>query len=72
MLFVGTAQVDDWWAKIKAATRSGLLGRSAKVANDEPNPNGAAYDARLICVYTYDVDDERDCSNVRDAYAISA
>ena len=33
----------------------------------KPNPNAAANDTRLICVYTYDVDDERDCSSVRQA-----
>jgi hypothetical protein len=54
------------WAKIKAATERGLLGGRAKVATMKLNPNAAANDTRLICVYTYDVDDERDCSNVRE------
>jgi superfamily II DNA or RNA helicase len=67
MLFIKTAEIDEWWAKIKAATESGLLGSSAKVATMKPNPNAAANDTRLICVYTYDVDDERDCSSVRQA-----
>jgi superfamily II DNA or RNA helicase len=67
MLFVKTAEIDEWWAKIKAATENGLLGSSAKVATMKPNPNAVANDTRLICVYTYDVDDERDCSSIRDA-----
>jgi superfamily II DNA or RNA helicase len=67
MLFIKTAEIDEWWAKIKAATESGLLGSSAKVATMKPNPNAAASDTRLICVYTYDLDDERDCLRVRQA-----
>jgi hypothetical protein len=43
------------------------LGSSAKVATMKPNPNAAANDTRLICVYTYDLDDERDCLRVRQA-----
>ena len=67
MLFIKTAEIDGWWAKIKAATESGLLGSSAKVSTMKPNPNAAANDTRLICVYTYDVADERDCLSVRQA-----
>jgi superfamily II DNA or RNA helicase len=67
MLFIKTAEIDEWWAKIKAATESGLLGSSAKVATMKPNPNTAANDTRLICVYTHDLDDDRDCLRVRQA-----
>ena len=67
MLFVKAAEIDEWWEKNKAATESSLLGGSAKVATMKPNPNMAARDIRLICVYTYDLDDERDCSRVRQA-----
>jgi len=67
MLFIKTAEIDEWWAKIKAATESGLLGSSAKVATMKLNPNAASNDTRLICVYTYDLDDERDCLRVRQA-----
>jgi hypothetical protein len=65
MLFIKTSEIDEWWAKIKVATESGRLGSSAKVATMKPNPNAASNDTRLICVYTYDVDDERDCSRIR-------
>ena len=64
---IKTAEIDDWWAKIKAATENGLLGGSAKVATMKPNPNVTANDTRLICVYTYDLGDERDCLRVRQA-----
>jgi superfamily II DNA or RNA helicase len=67
MLFVKNAEVDAWWSKVKAATESGLLGSSSKVATMKQNPNAASPDTRVICVYTYDVEDETDCSRVRDA-----
>ncbi len=67
MLFIKTNEIDAWWIKIKAATESGLLGSSAKVATMKPNPNAASNQTKLICVYTYDVADEEDCSRVRQA-----
>ena len=65
MLFVNKGEVDDWWAKIKAATERGDLGSSAKVATMKENPNAASKDTKVICVYTYDVNDASDCSRVR-------
>ncbi len=67
MLFIKSSETDEWWAKIKVATESGLLGSSAKVATMKPNPNAASHHTKLICVYTYDVGDERDCLRVRQA-----
>lgn len=67
MLFIKTSEIDAWWTKIRAATESGILGSSAKVATMKPNPNAAGNDTRLICVYTYDVADGQDCSRVREA-----
>jgi len=67
MLFVKTSEIDSWWATIKMATESGRLGSSAKVATMKPNPNAASPDTRVICVYTYDVEDEHDCTRVRSA-----
>lgn len=67
MLFIKTSDIDAWWAKIKVATESGLLGSSAKVATMKPNPNAAGNQTKLICVYTYDVADDEDCSRVRQA-----
>lgn len=67
MLFVKTAEVDEWWAKIKGATEVGLLGGGAKVATMKLNPNTASPESRVICVYTYDVNDEADCTRVRNA-----
>lgn len=67
MLFIKNADIDAWWLKIKAATETGLLGGSAKVATMKPNPNAASPDTKVICVYTYDVEDELDCTRVRQA-----
>jgi hypothetical protein len=67
MLFIKTPEIDTWWTKIKAATEGGLLGGSAKVATMKPNPNAASADTRVVCVYTYDVTDEADCTRVREA-----
>ena len=30
----------------------------------KPNPNAASAQTKVICVYTYDVSDEQDCSRV--------
>jgi len=67
MLFIKSSEIDEWWAKIRTATEDGLLGSSAKVATAKPNPNAASLDARVICVYTYDVEDREDCTRVREA-----
>lgn len=67
MLFIKNAEIDSWWLKIRTATELGLLGGSAKVATKKPNPNTASPDTRVICVYTYDIDDVADCTRVREA-----
>lgn len=65
MLFVKEDEVDEWWAKIKKATERGDLGSSAKVATMKDNANAASKETKVICVYTYDLDDASDCSRVR-------
>jgi hypothetical protein len=60
-------RIDEWWSEIKAATESGLLGDSAKMATMRPNPNAVSKDAKVICVYTYDVDDDADRNRIRQA-----
>jgi Basophilic leukemia-expressed protein Bles03 len=58
--------VDATWATITRATKDGLLGDSAKVSTAKPSPLGKP-GRRVICVYTYDGDDEQDIWRVRDA-----
>lgn len=67
MLFIKIPEIDEWWLKVKAATQNGLLGSSAKVATMKPNPNSASPDTRVVCIYTYDIRDEADCTRVRNA-----
>ncbi len=65
LVFVPVEQIDDVWAKIKAATEAGLLGQSSKVATAMPNPNATNPNTKVICVYTYDWTDEVDVRRVR-------
>ena len=44
-----------------------MLGSSAKVATMKPILNAASDHTKVICVYTYDVPDEQDCTRVRAA-----
>lgn len=67
MLFIHIDEVDGWWHKLKVATESGMLGGSAKVATMKPNPNAASPDTKVVCIYTYDLDDVADCTRVRQA-----
>jgi hypothetical protein len=60
------AQVDDQWARIKAATEAGTLGYKSKVATAS---NTGSADERMIRVLTYDADDHADVSRVREALA---
>jgi hypothetical protein len=57
--------VDDVWEKIKRATEEGRLGGRVKVATAKPNPNAVNPDKRVICIYTYDCEDEEDVKRVR-------
>ena len=65
LIFVPVREVDEVWAKIKAATEEGLLGGSAKVATAMPNPNATSSDKKVICVYTYDWMDVDDVRRIR-------
>jgi hypothetical protein len=67
LIFVKKSEVDQWWAKIKEATANGRLGSAAKVATMKENPHATNAENKVICVYTYDIDDEADCSRVRQA-----
>ena len=66
LLFVPVGSIDEVWKKIRAATDQGLLGRSSKVATARPNPNSKSDRVRVICVYTYDGEDEPDRLRVRE------
>ena len=65
MIFVPTEAADDVWQKIKRAVEEGRLGSSAKVSTAKPNPNSTDSSKHVICVYTYDADDEPDLRQIR-------
>lgn len=66
LIFIKTTEIDQWWARIKAATEAGHLGGSAKVSTAKENPNAKDPRTGVICVYTYDVDDVADCRRIRE------
>lgn len=59
-----TAQVDDIWARVKAATTDGRLGYKSKVATAA---HGGDPQQRAIHVCTYDAEDVADVARVRAA-----
>jgi|ERR1700729_140746 len=66
LLFIKKAEIDRWWSRIKAPTEDGLLGDRAKVATMRENPNAVSLDTKVICVYTYDVEDDADRTRIRE------
>lgn len=67
MIFVDRANVDEAWEKVVAALTQARLGDYAKVSTARPSPNAAAPRTHVICVYTYDADDEDDVRRVRNS-----
>lgn len=65
LVFVDIDEVDVVWRKIKAAVESGQLGTLAKVSTAKVNPNASDPRTKVICVYTYDHEDEQDVMRVR-------
>ncbi|MGD0071944.1 MAG: putative phosphothreonine lyase domain-containing protein [Candidatus Bathyarchaeia archaeon] len=51
---------------MKKATDAGKLGDSSKVATAKPNSNATNPDTKVMCVYTYDWNDENDVRRVRE------
>lgn len=66
MIFVPVQELDEVWAKIKSAVEEGKLGNQAKSATARPNANATDPNTKVICVYTYDGDDEEDVWKMRD------
>lgn len=65
LVFVPTADLDDVWGRIKAALAAGDFGTQAKASTALAHPNAADSTEKVICVYTYDGDDEADVWRVR-------
>ena len=66
LIFVSMHSVDRIWARIKAATEEGRLGSMAKAATAKANQDFPNSTAKVICVYTYDWQDEQDVKRVRE------
>jgi hypothetical protein len=64
LLFVPSRNVDEIWSKIKKAVEDGELGNEAKVATARQSALSRS-DARVICVYTYDYEDQKDVMRIR-------
>ena len=66
IIFGEAAATDVLWEGIYKAPTDGSLGISAKAATSHPNVVRDYGNKRVICVYTYDGDDEADVFRVRD------
>jgi len=66
LLFVLSSEVDEVWDRIRLATESGLLREASKVSTARPNPNARDVTTKVVCIYTYDHEDEEDVMRVRE------
>ena len=66
LIFVPNEKIDDTWHIIKIATENGILGCGSKVATAKENPNATNSKTKVICVYSYDADDEKDVLRIRE------
>jgi hypothetical protein len=62
LFFVTEKYVDDTWRNVKKAVEDGKLWKVAKVSTARSS-NGGSY---VVCVYTYDCDDEKDVMKIRE------
>ncbi|CAL8118681.1 unnamed protein product [Orchesella dallaii] len=70
LIFEPMDKIDETWKEISTAVAKGILGCSAKVSTIADNEVGNPYqdqDDGVICVYTYDHNDEYDVMRVRAA-----
>ena len=62
LFFVAEKYIDDTWRNVKKAVEDGKLWKQAKVSTAWRSKGGVY----VICVYTYDCDDENDVMKIRD------
>lgn len=65
LIFTDKNNIKEKWKIIKKATEKGQLGFNSKCAKG-PNPNSDNKETRVICVYTYDYEDNEDVFKVRE------
>jgi hypothetical protein len=66
LVFVPVDKIDEVWNTIKHATEDKKLGIASKVSTARPNSNARDENIKVICVYTYNYEDEKDVIRVRD------
>jgi hypothetical protein len=64
MIFPHVSELDNVWNLIKEDLKKGNLTKSAKCGTMKENPNATSHNYKLICVYTYDYEDEEDVMRV--------
>ena len=62
LFFVAEKYIDDTWRNVKKAVGDGKLWKQAKVSTAWRSKGGVY----VVCVYTYDCDDESDVMKIRD------
>lgn len=69
LVFLSAQTVNEYWSRVQAAVEQGQLGEAAKVStNKNTSPRAGAKPGRfVICVYTYDYEDEVDVMRIRQA-----
>lgn len=66
LIFVSLYNLDRMWVKIKTAVEQGKLGAMAKAATAKKNSLAQNSNYKVICVYTYDWEDEKDVKRIRE------
>lgn len=66
LVFCPVEIIDKTWETIRGALICGKLGSTAKVSTRRPNPNSTDPNTGVICVYTYDSDDNEDVMEIRE------
>ncbi len=64
LIWIAVQNIDRYWQTIKGAVEQGRLGDEAKVST-ALKPQARAGKPYVICVYTYDYEDEADVMRVR-------
>lgn len=65
LLFFDKSEIDHVWELIRTHTYSGALTRHAKVSTALKR-NNSNNDSHVVCIYTYDYNDEKDMADVKE------
>jgi Domain of unknown function (DUF1917). len=66
LIFVSVEHLDEAWGMVQSATEDGYLGPLSKAATAMPGEFASSSTSKVICVYTYDFEDEADVKRVRE------